>query len=179
MISPKVNTFCLTYLMVSAWDGLSALPSPEAPAWEGTFFTRVGAGAFILKQLCCCHCAAKLHPRSIPTASGLQNPKGTAQELLTDAACIPKDSGAISQKSTRYPVICSSCIQHDAHLTEVFCSPRINGLKVKAKAIHCSCLKSGHEALNELLPASPSVAHRSSCVHLGSQGALWLPLGFH
>lgn len=40
------------------------------------------------------------------------------------------------------------------HLTEVFCSPKINGLKFKAKVIHCSCLKSGQKALNELLSAS-------------------------
>lgn len=41
------------------------------------------------------------------------------------------------------------------HLIQVLCSPKINGLRFKAKAIHCSCLQSGHKALNELLSASP------------------------
>lgn len=108
-----------------------------------------------MKQFCCCHCAAKHHPRSILTAIGLQNPKSTAQELLTDATCIPKDSEAIFQKM---PGILSSAppaFSMMLQLMEVFCSPKINGLKFKAKAIHCSCLKSGHKALGELLSASP------------------------
>lgn len=103
-------------LLVSAWEGLSALPSPEGPAWHDTYSTRLVALNFILKQSCCCTATVlqTITPGSIPPAAGLHTQRSAAQELLTNASCIPQGLSGHPPKNDKYPVICSYCIRHDA-----------------------------------------------------------------
>lgn len=161
-------------------DGLSVLPSPEAPAQEGTFFTKLVAGAFILKQFCCCHCAAKHHPGSLLPASGLQNPKSTALELLTDTTCILKDSVAIFQKNTRYPVICSYCIQHDAasHRGVLLSQNKWSEIQGKSNSWQLFKLRS-QSPQGTAVSITLSMAHSAPVGMWGHRelfGQLWVPL---
>lgn len=174
--SPKVNTFYLTYRTGKCLRRAECPSQPWGSCLEGYIFHQPCSWclyfeAVLLLPLCC-----KASPGSIPPAAGLQNPNTTAQELLTEATYIPKDSGDIFQKTVRYPVICSYCIQNDAasHRSVLLSQNKWSEIQGKSSSLQLFTIRSQSPdriAVSIML----SVAPRCSCVDVGSQELCGFP----
>lgn len=82
--------------------------------------------------------------------------------------------------SSRYSVTCSYCIHHGAasHRTVLLSQNKWSETQGKSDSLQLFTIRSQSPQWIAV-SITPSVAHRCSCVDMGSQGALWPALSFH